>query len=67
MIRITIYSRTIWERNQQKVHEHNLQADVGIYTYWLGMNRYADLVNFLMIDLKNSFFHVFLVFKIDCR
>jgi len=35
--------RAIWESNLNKVNEHNIQADLGVYTYWLGMNAYADL------------------------
>ncbi len=38
--------RAIWEDNLKKVQEHNHQADLGVYTYWLGMNKYADMVNF---------------------
>jgi C1A family cysteine protease len=34
--------RLIWERSLQTVKEHNLEADRGTYTYWLGMNEYAD-------------------------
>jgi hypothetical protein len=37
--------RAIWEDNLKKVQEHNHQADLGVYTYWLGMNKYADMVN----------------------
>jgi cathepsin L len=34
--------RLIWEQNLRTVKEHNLEADRGTYTYWLGMNQYAD-------------------------
>ena len=37
-------SRAIWEGNLKTVQTHNLQADLGVHTYWLGMNKYADLV-----------------------
>jgi len=37
--------RGIWESNLQKVQEHNLEADLGVHTYWLGMNAYADMTN----------------------
>jgi len=40
---------TIWKDNLRKVEEHNSQADRGLHTYWLGMNKYADMVSF---DLK---------------
>ena len=26
------------------VNDHNLAADLGVHTYWLGMNAYADMV-----------------------
>jgi len=35
--------RAIWESNLQKVNDHNIEADLGLHTYWLGMNAYADL------------------------
>jgi len=35
--------RAIWEDNLKKVQEHNLKADLGVHTYWLGMNKFADL------------------------
>jgi hypothetical protein len=35
--------RATWESNLKKVQEHNLQADLGVHTHWLGMNKYADM------------------------
>jgi len=35
--------RVTWEGNLKKVQEHNLQADLGVHTYWLGMNKFADM------------------------
>jgi len=35
--------RAIWESNLRIVQEHNLQADLGVHTFWLGMNKFADL------------------------
>jgi len=35
--------RAIWEDNLKKVEEHNLEADLGQHTFWLGMNKFADL------------------------
>ncbi len=49
IIKISISSRAIWKDNLKKVEEHNLQADLGVYTYWLGMNKYADMVNSYLI------------------
>jgi len=33
----------VWESNLKKVQQHNLEADLGVHTFWLGMNAYADL------------------------
>jgi len=40
-----ILRRTAWESNLQIVQAHNLEADMGVHTYWLGMNAYADMTN----------------------
>ncbi|CAF3576687.1 unnamed protein product [Rotaria sp. Silwood1] len=37
------FRRATWESNLKNVQEHNLQADLGVHTYWLGMNKFADL------------------------
>uniref|UniRef100_A0A0L8HPB0 Cathepsin propeptide inhibitor domain-containing protein n=1 Tax=Octopus bimaculoides TaxID=37653 RepID=A0A0L8HPB0_OCTBM len=37
------FRRAMWEENANFINEHNLEADMGIHTYWLGMNEYADL------------------------
>jgi len=37
-----ILRRNIWEKNWRIVQEHNHKADRGVYTYWLGMNQFAD-------------------------
>ena len=42
---VYISSRAIWESNLEIVQEHNIEADLGVHTYWLGMNAYADMVN----------------------
>jgi len=35
--------RAAWEANLEIVNAHNLEADLGVHTFWLGMNAYADL------------------------
>jgi cathepsin L len=37
--------RAIWENNLKIVESHNLEADLGVHTFWLGMNAYADMTN----------------------
>ena len=57
------FSREIWESNLKIVEEHNLQADFGVHTYWLGMNKYADLVYFYSVNFHNS--QLFVLVQID--
>jgi cathepsin L len=47
--------RAIWESNLQKVQQHNLQADLGVHTYWLGMNKYADMTISEFVKVMNGF------------
>ncbi|WAR29898.1 CATL1-like protein, partial [Mya arenaria] len=35
--------RMVWEDNLDYVQSHNLEADRGMHTFWLGMNEYADM------------------------
>ncbi len=39
-----VYSRAIWEANLAMIRKHNLEADVGVHTYTLRMNKFGDLV-----------------------
>lgn len=34
----------IWEGNLDYIEKHNLAADRGDYSFWLGMNEYGDMV-----------------------
>jgi len=47
--------RATWESNLKKVQGHNLQADLGVHTYWLGMNKYADLTITEFVKLMNGY------------
>ena len=35
----------MWEENLRIIQKHNYEADLGKYTYRLGVNNYADLTN----------------------
>jgi len=37
--------RAIFEANLAKIRTHNLEADLGIHTYTMGMNKYGDLTH----------------------
>ena len=55
-----VYSRAIWEANLAKIQQHNLEADMGVHTYTLGMNRFGDMVSVLSLlsigNIDRSFF-----------
>ena len=38
--------RAAWEANVEIIRKHNLEADLGLHTYTLGVNNYADLVGY---------------------
>jgi len=37
--------RLIWEDNLKVINKHNLEADMGQHSYYLGVNEYADMTN----------------------
>jgi hypothetical protein len=46
LIIVYFYSRSIWEANVAIIRKHNLEADIGLHTYTLGMNKFGDMVGF---------------------
>ncbi len=52
---LDIYSRSIWEANIDIIRKHNLEADLGLHTYTLGMNKYGDLVGFDHFSIHLSY------------
>jgi cathepsin L len=59
-----ITRRSIWEANIAIIRKHNLEADLGLHTYTLGMNKYGDMtikefvkqMNGLDLSLRNLSF-----------
>jgi cathepsin L len=47
--------RVTWESNLKVVQDHNLKADLGVHTYWLGMNKYADLTITEFVKVMNGY------------
>jgi len=47
--------RAIWEDSLNKVQEHNLQADLGQHTYWLSMNKFADMTVVEFSKMMNGY------------
>jgi len=47
--------RGIWESNLKLVQDHNLKADLGVHTFWLGMNKYADLTVSEFVKVMNGY------------
>merc|ERR1711894_601523 len=40
-----VIRRGIWEYHLGYIQKHNLEADRGVHTFWLGMNEYGDMSN----------------------
>lgn len=54
--KISLFSRAKWEDNLKIVNDHNMEADLGVHTYWLGMNAYADMVKkFNFFNRSNNY------------
>lgn len=47
--------RAIWEKNIDYIQTHNLQADRGEHTFWLGMNEYGDMTNEEFVRVMNGY------------
>ncbi|XP_022236828.1 cathepsin L1-like [Limulus polyphemus] len=47
--------RLIFEQNVARIVHHNLEADLGIHTYRLGLNAYADLTSEEFVKQLNGF------------
>jgi len=50
-----ISRRTIWEQNLAKIRTHNLEADIGLKRYTMGMNHFGDLTHAEFKKQMNGF------------
>jgi len=46
--------RAIWEENVRKIQAHNLEADMDIHTYTMGMNKYGDMSHTEFVKQMNG-------------
>ncbi|CAF0920977.1 unnamed protein product [Didymodactylos carnosus] len=46
--------RATWEANVAKIRTHNLEADLGVHTYTMKMNRYGDLTHHEFVKQMNG-------------
>ena len=44
------HRRMIWEGHVELVAKHNREFDMGVHTYTLGINEYADMVSTQLLD-----------------
>jgi len=44
-----VCSRLAWEANVAIIRQHNLEYDLGLHSYTLGLNNYADLVSYSFV------------------
>ncbi|XP_033725569.1 cathepsin L1-like [Pecten maximus] len=47
--------RVIWENHLDYIQKHNLAADRGEHTFWLGMNEYGDMTNEEFVKTMNGY------------
>ncbi|KAH3860115.1 procathepsin L-like [Dreissena polymorpha] len=47
--------RVTWEDNLRYIQQHNLEADRGVHTFWLGTNKYADMGIAEFVKAMNGF------------
>ncbi|XP_052265770.1 procathepsin L-like [Dreissena polymorpha] len=51
---VELLRREIWESNIRYIQQHNLEADRGLHTYTLGMNKYGDMTHEEFVATMNG-------------
>lgn len=51
------HRRQIWEKNAHMIAKHNLEADVGLHTYWLELNKFSDKTQSELDVYRKCFAH----------
>lgn len=49
------YRRKVWEYHLDYIQRHNLEADRGVHSYFLGVNEYADMPNKEFVQKMNGY------------
>ncbi|KAL8615241.1 hypothetical protein ACOMHN_050282 [Nucella lapillus] len=49
------YRRTVWEYHLDYIQRHNLEADLGVHSYFLGVNEFADMPNKEFVQRMNGY------------
>jgi len=47
--------KVIWENNLEQIQQHNMEADMGLHSFWLGVNKFADLTNEEFRNARNGY------------
>ncbi|XP_012940521.2 cathepsin L1 [Aplysia californica] len=50
-----VLRREIWESNLDYIQRHNVEADRGMHTYWMGENQFTDLTNSEFRAMMNGY------------
>ncbi|XP_059150315.1 procathepsin L-like [Physella acuta] len=53
--RMELIRREIWEANIELIERHNILADRGLHSYWMGENRFSDMTTAEFKQTMNGF------------
>jgi len=49
------YRRGVYEYHLDYIQRHNLEADRGVHSFWVGVNEYADIPNKEFVKMMNGY------------